>query len=101
VTRRRPHPQIVWRRIRAKVLAHRGRFDEAVTLVREAHTLVERIDDLRWQAATLLDVGEVLRLAGRRSEALAAIETALRLYEYKGDEASAAKARRLLPGLSA
>ena len=81
-----PYAQTTWLRIRAKSLAHRGDIDEAVRLVQEARTGAEQTDDLRWQADTLLDVAEVLRVAGRATEAAAAVERALGLYERKGDD---------------
>ena len=90
------YAQTTWSRIHAKSLAHHGAFDEALVLVEDARTRAEQTDDLRWQAGTLLDVAEVLRLAGRDAEATAAVECALHLFERKGDDASAATARRLL-----
>ena len=42
------------------------------------------------------DLGEVLRLAGRLQEAAATSAEALRLFEQKGDIASATRLRALL-----
>jgi hypothetical protein len=43
-----------------------------------------------------LDLGEVLRVGGRRDEAVSVLEEALSLYERKGNIAAAAKTRALL-----
>jgi hypothetical protein len=51
------------------------------------------------RAFSLLDLAEVLRLAGRPSDAAAAIESAIDLFERKGNVVSAERARRLLDDL--
>ena len=89
--------QAIWRRARAKVFARRGRFEEAETLAREAHRLMLPTDAPIWKGNTLLDLAEVLELAGKRDEALPLIDEALLLYEGtegKGDVVSATRARK-------
>ena len=55
--------------------------------------------DSPWmQADARMDLAEVLRLAGRRDEADAAVRQALVLYEQKGVLPAAERARALLAG---
>jgi tetratricopeptide (TPR) repeat protein len=84
------------RAIRAKVLAVRGVLDEALELAREAVALAAQIDLLNVRGDTLLDFAELLRLAGRSTEARASLEEAAALFERKGNVVSAAKVRALL-----
>ena len=82
--------EIRWRCVRAKLLALRGDVDSGEDFAREAMALAARTDflDLRAQAAAAL--GEVLRLAGRLEESVAAVQEAIRLHEQKGNIAAAA-----------
>ena len=82
--------EIKWRRVRAKLLAHRGDVEEAERLAREATTLASGTDFLDSRARAVADLAEVLRLAGRPKEAAAAVEEVIRLYEEKGNIAAAA-----------
>ncbi len=52
-------------------------------------------DDLLWHGYALMDLAEVLRLAGRAEEAAPAVEQAIALFERKGivPAADAARAR--------
>jgi tetratricopeptide (TPR) repeat protein len=92
-------PQISWRRVKAKLLARRGEFENAEQLARKAVELAGRTDFVLDHARALEDLAEVLRLAGRPHDALAELEHAIRLCEQKGDLASAAKAQALLAEL--
>jgi hypothetical protein len=69
---------------------------EAEALAREAVSLTEGTEFPDWRADTLLDLAEVLRAAGRSEEANASARDALRLYEAKGNLASAEGVRALL-----
>jgi tetratricopeptide (TPR) repeat protein len=93
--------QILWRTARAKVRARAGAFEEAEALAREAVAIAERIDFLSTQGDALLDLAEVLRLAGRKAEALIAVDEAAERYERKGNLASLERARRLAKTLAA
>ncbi|MCJ7710463.1 MAG: AAA family ATPase, partial [Chloroflexi bacterium] len=61
--------EMLWRQVRALVTAHRGEYAAAEALAREAVAIGERTDGLNLQADALCDLGEVLRAAGRTSEA--------------------------------
>ena len=88
--------QSLWRRARAKILARHGHLDEAESLAREAESLIMKTDAPVLQGNTLMDLAEVLRLAGKQDDAVLALREALRRYEEKGDGVSAARARREL-----
>jgi hypothetical protein len=68
-------------------------------LEREAVTFTAGSDLLNDQADTLVDLAEVERLWGRSAEASTALESAVALYEQKGNVISAAKAHTLLDEL--
>jgi tetratricopeptide (TPR) repeat protein len=93
--------QSLWRRARAKVLARWGRFEEAEELAREALTLIDHTDSPILQANTLVDLGEVLRLAEKRDEVVPLLRSALALYQRKGSLVLAARTRSLLDELAA
>jgi tetratricopeptide (TPR) repeat protein len=76
--------QIFWRRLRARVWARQGRFNDAITLAREAVSIAETTQGLLWQADAIHDLAEVLETAGRTPEALEAARDALARYERKG-----------------
>jgi tetratricopeptide (TPR) repeat protein len=88
--------QFLRRAIGAKLLARRQSFDEAEDRARDAVAIAERTDALNNQAKVRLDLAEVLRLAGRSAEAVAAIECAVDLFERKGNLLGAERARSLL-----
>jgi class 3 adenylate cyclase/tetratricopeptide (TPR) repeat protein len=82
-----------WRRIRARVLAHRGHHDEAVRRAREASALMTTTDYLNDRAATELDLSIVLHAAGERQAALEAAMLAIQLWALKGNTVAPARAR--------
>jgi tetratricopeptide (TPR) repeat protein len=92
-------PEVLWRQLRAKVLARQGRHDEAEALVRDAVGRAAGTDFLDLHAHALLAQGEVLRLAGRNDEAASAVREALALYRRKGHVVGEAKAVSLLQEL--
>jgi class 3 adenylate cyclase/tetratricopeptide (TPR) repeat protein len=81
---------------RARVLAKRGRPQEAERVVREAVDRAEATDSPNLQADALVALAEVLRRAGRQDEARSFLEEALTRYRRKGNVASAGKVARLL-----
>ncbi|HEX5467432.1 MAG TPA: hypothetical protein VFW80_00130, partial [Gaiellaceae bacterium] len=78
----------LWRTVQAKVLAHKGNRDAALILIGEAVDLLKRTDSVVAQAETLVDLAEVLRLAGQRKDANEVLEDAVALFEAKGNLAA-------------
>ena len=77
----------------ARLLARRGEFEKAEALAREGVALAAGSEFVGLHADVLLDLAEVLRLAGRSEDATATTTAAVRLYERKGNVASARRAR--------
>jgi len=92
--------QLEWRRVRAKVLARRGRFQEAEAMAREALQLAQRTDYVTLHTNARWDLAEILHLAGRPAEAIPYLEEALRFQEQKGDTVSAARTRARIQELA-
>jgi class 3 adenylate cyclase/tetratricopeptide (TPR) repeat protein len=93
--------QMLWRDARAIAHARRGQHSEAERLAREAVEIGEQTEALNAQADTYADLGEVLMLAGRREEAVGALEHALARYEAKENVVSAGRMRERLATLRA
>ena len=89
-----------WVSTRAKILAHKGEFDEAEKLAREALAIFKEEAEIRDRADSLLDLGEVLELAGKEDEVKPLLEEAIRLYETKGIIPSVDKAKTRLAKLT-
>jgi predicted ATPase/class 3 adenylate cyclase len=85
--------QVLWRTARAKVRARRGQVDAAEALAQEAVRLVDGTDFLNAQADALLDLAEVMTVAGRPAQALDAAEEAASRYERKGNVPALERAR--------
>jgi hypothetical protein len=83
----------------AKILARRGRREDAERLAREALDLLEGTDMLERRAYANESLAEVLRLAARRDEAASALAQAIALYEQKGNLVATDRARRSLGDL--
>jgi tetratricopeptide (TPR) repeat protein len=92
--------QVGWRCVKARVLATRGEFDEAEALARQALDLISPTEFLDFQADALVHLGEVLRAAGRTSDAAEALQQAIDAYDLKGDLAGEHKARDRLTSWS-
>jgi class 3 adenylate cyclase len=89
--------QARWRAVRAKVLARRGEFPAAQTLLDEAAALVSPTRWAAQQAQILMARAEVDRLAGAPEQAEASLRAALRIYQDRhaaplADQAAAALA---------
>ena len=91
--------QIMWRALRAKMLARRGQPKSAESLAREAVALAEPTDWTDTHADALMALAEVRRLTEQMEGVREAAEEALRLYERKGNLVSAKRARALLAEL--
>jgi tetratricopeptide (TPR) repeat protein len=85
--------EMIWRQVRAKVLARRGQHADAERLGREAIAIAEGTDFLNGQGDANADLAAVLSLAGRAEEAAEALEQALERYERKGNIVMAARMR--------
>jgi DNA-binding SARP family transcriptional activator len=79
--------------VTALVAAHRGELEEALMAAQRAVEIADRTDSLNWRARVWLAFGEVLRACGRTEDAGDATETAIRIYEEKGNIAAVAGAR--------
>ena len=88
--------QMLWRTARAKVLARRGETAPAEQLARQGVALARKIESPNALADALMDLAEVLRLAGRSTDVAAVIDEAIRLYDSKGNVVAGARARRQL-----
>jgi ATP/maltotriose-dependent transcriptional regulator MalT len=88
--------QVLHRLTRARLAAAAGRHADAEELARAAVAVVEETDLLDLHGDALLELAEVLRLAGREPEARDEAERSLALYELKGNTVSADRARALL-----
>jgi len=93
------HCQTISRTVNAKVLARRGEPEAAEELAREAIAFVEQSDFLPAHAEALMDLAEILRLAGRPEEAVPVLKEALRLHNLKGNVVSATRVCALLDEL--
>jgi tetratricopeptide (TPR) repeat protein len=88
--------QVVWRTARAKALARRGEIPMAERLARDGVRLAKTDENPNGQAKALMDLAEVLDLAGRRDGSAQAIEQAISRYDQKGNIVAAAAAPRQL-----
>jgi tetratricopeptide (TPR) repeat protein len=75
--------QMLWRQVRAKILARRGEHAEAAHLARAAVAIGAKTDALNDLGDAYADLAEVLQLTGKADEAAAALERALDCYERK------------------
>jgi hypothetical protein len=91
--------EMLWRRVRAKVLARRGEHADGERLALEAVAICDETDRLDAQGDVYADLAEVLLLAGREEAAAVALETAFERYQRKGNIVSAQRARARLAEL--
>ncbi|HKX48481.1 MAG TPA: adenylate/guanylate cyclase domain-containing protein [Gaiellaceae bacterium] len=90
-----------WRGLKARALSVRGAHDEAIELAGEAAALVEPLDFLDLKGYIHEVLAEVLERAGRRDEAVSAVERAIGFYERKGNVVSAGRLQAVLDDLRA
>ena len=88
--------QVLWRGVRAKVLARRQRFAEAEALATEAVRIISAAQDPDAEGFALLDLGEVYRLEREDGKASEVIEQAAARFERKGNVVGAGWARTAL-----
>jgi tetratricopeptide (TPR) repeat protein len=89
----------VGRGVLACVLAQQGRVDEAERMAKEAAAYFAGTEYWPDRTGVLMNLGEVLRIAGRPDEAIEAIREALDLFERREDVVSAARASALIDEL--
>jgi class 3 adenylate cyclase/tetratricopeptide (TPR) repeat protein len=85
--------QLAGRTAKAKLLAVKGRYDQAEQTAREAVALATGTDDLFTLGQAHMALAEVLQLAERREEAIEALEAAAETSNRKGNIVTAGKAR--------
>ena len=91
--------QVVWRMATARVLVRRGEVDDAVKLAEEAIRALSATHEAFTLSYLLIDQAEVLELAGRPDDAVAALHEALRVSEQKGAIALVRRANERLERL--
>lgn len=79
----------------AKLMAHEGQLDEAERMARGVVAFFQGTDLLIDHALALMDLAEVLHLAGRREDATSTVGEAIDLFERKGNIVSAGSARKV------
>jgi class 3 adenylate cyclase/tetratricopeptide (TPR) repeat protein len=90
--------QMLARQVQGKLLARRGEHDEGERLLREALAIAAETDMPNAHADALVDLAEVLTLAG--PDLRAELEQALALYERKGNLVMAERTRSKLAELT-
>jgi predicted ATPase/class 3 adenylate cyclase len=85
--------QLLWRGVRARILATRGQLGEAEAFAREAVSLAGQTDFIVQHGDALVDLALILRDAGRDGEATAAALAGLQLHEQKGNLVTAGRIR--------
>ena len=90
--------EMKWRSVLAKLLAARGLVAEASALAAEATEIGSATGYLDWFAGVLVDVAEVMRIAGRTDDASAALRRAHDLYDRKGNVVAARAVEKTLAG---
>jgi tetratricopeptide (TPR) repeat protein len=94
------YSQAVGRQVQALVLAARGEIGKAERLSRAAVELWAHAECPNFQGDAWMDLAQVLRTAGKHSEAERAARDALAHYERKGNRPSSAATRMFLQELS-
>jgi ATP/maltotriose-dependent transcriptional regulator MalT len=73
----------IWGPTRARVLAHRGDHDEALSIAQRALDILTE-HDVFYRGYALTSIADVLVAAGRGAEANEYVAQALQKYEHKG-----------------
>jgi hypothetical protein len=82
--------------VRGKALCGLGNTEQGEVLARESVRLADESDFLWDRANALMNLADVLTISGRATEAAILVQHAKQLYEQKGIEVSANRARSLL-----
>ena len=75
---------MVWRQVRALIVARRGHHERAQQLAQEAVSLAKATDMLNFHGNALADLAEVYALSGHADEAREQLEQAIVLYDAEG-----------------
>jgi class 3 adenylate cyclase/tetratricopeptide (TPR) repeat protein len=88
--------QVLWRCVRAPILARGGALDDAEALVRASLEIAKQIEVPDLHASAWTELAAVLRVRGAIDASRQALDEALRIYEAKGNRQSAARTRAAL-----
>jgi len=88
--------QVLWRCIRAPILARAGKTAESRSLALAALERARGTQMPGLHGLALVELATVLQLAGQVEEACAAVSEAIGVYEAKGDVVSTARSKELL-----
>ena len=77
--------QVLWRMVKAQILARRNDHDAAEQLARDAAGLADATDHMLARGDAYLALGRVLEYGGKTEEALVATEHALAMFRAKGE----------------
>ena len=92
--------QVLWRCIRAPILANSGLIEEATALAQAAVRLSRQTDVPVLQINALIELATVLVLAEKTEDAILALAESIRIARAKGDTVSALRAETVLAALS-
>jgi predicted ATPase len=92
--------QVLWRSIRAPILARSGDLTAAMELAQAAAELVSQTESPVLQADTLFELATVLLIGKRTDDARATAERAATIYGAKGDIVSTSRTQRWITQLA-
>ena len=87
--------QVLWRAVRASILARSGAIEEAEAMARAALDMARQTEVPDLHASALLELATVLGLAGHADAARAALDEAIGIYAAKRDLVSERRAREM------
>jgi tetratricopeptide (TPR) repeat protein len=87
--------QADWRAVRAPIVARQGKVEDALQLAMTAVELLEKTESPAFKADALCELATVLSLAGKKDEAIEALDKAAELYRLKGDQVAFSRIDRL------
>ena len=88
--------QVLWRAVRAPILARAGAIEEAEAMARAALDMARQTEIPDLHASALMELAMVMRLAGRADAAREALDEAVGIYAAKRDLVSERRAREML-----
>jgi len=91
--------QVLWRCVRAPILAHTGKTAEAQSLARAALERARQTQMPYLHGLALVAFATVLQVAGHVDEARAVVGEAIAIYAAKGDIVSTARSKDLLASM--